>query len=57
MVMFAIVFGIAGLVALSVFWKHKMGLFLFLGLVGYGLLVGSASGAVTGNLLRHIFSS
>ena len=56
---FLVLFGVAGLVALGNFWKHKLGTLMFLGLLGFGVLSGAASGAISGKhkTKKRLFST
>lgn len=56
-VIFLVLFGVAGLVALGNFWKHKLGTLMFLGLLGFGVLSGAASGAISGYALSLVYST
>ncbi|KND03457.1 uncharacterized protein SPPG_00940 [Spizellomyces punctatus DAOM BR117] len=56
-ILFSIVYGVAGLWAYFVFFRSKLGLILLLTFGGIGLFAGASSGAVVGILLASVYNA
>eukprot|EP00842_Homolaphlyctis_polyrhiza_P005208 jgi/Hompol1/5689/HPOL_000816-RA len=56
-IVFFVLFTVAGLLALFMFHRHRLGVFLLLGFSLYGVLIGAISGSIVGALLASFYAT
>ncbi|KAI9090484.1 hypothetical protein DFS34DRAFT_637540 [Phlyctochytrium arcticum] len=57
LILFSVVYGLAGLWAYFVFFRSKLGLILLIAFCTIGLFAGASSGAVVGILLASVYNA